>query len=433
MRRWLVGAGRVRSGALLTSVALAVACGGDAPAPALQLQIDTVADTIAVRNLAGSLVPAGMQLVPEIRIGALEGPDEEIFGAISGLAVGPEGTIYVYDRQVPALRAYNAAGEFVRTLGRQGGGPGEYENSDGGMAVLSDGRVVIRDPGNARFTVFHPDGTLDTSWPGRGGFFTSAPLSLDDTGLLYSVVIRPYAEGENAPAGSLWLTRVLQMEADGTPLDTLSIPFLGYESPSIRASRDGGTSVNAVPFTETLSWSIRGDGSFVVGIGNEYVVRVFRPDGSVIRVEKPAERVPVEPGERDDAEARATHNMRRTDPAWTWNGPPIPAEKPAFHRVLGGDDNRIWVHVPQAAETLEVSEDEERRARDANRPPPPRYREPVAFDVFESDGRYLARVQAPMGFSLYPAPVFRGDHVWAVVQDELDVSYVVRFRLEPAG
>lgn len=420
-------------GATLAVVSLAAACGGDPPVPALQLQIDTIADTVVVRNLAGSLVPAGMELVPEIRIGALEGPDEEIFGAISGLAVGPDGTIYVYDRQVPALRAYGADGQFIRTLGRQGGGPGEYENSDGGMTVLSDGRVVIRDPGNARFTVFRPDGTLDSSWPGRGGFFTGAPLTLDEAGRLYSMTMRPFAEGETAPSGALWLTQVLQMEDDGTPLDTLPIPLQGYESPSIRASREGSTMVNSVPFSANHSWSIRGDGSFVVGIGNEYVVRVFRPDGSVIRIEKPAERIPVDPGERDDAETRATRNMRTADPGWTWNGPAIPAEKPAFHRVLGGADNRVWVHVPQPSERLEVSEEEERRAEDANRPPPPRYREPVAFDVFEPDGRYLARVHAPPGMALYPVPVFRGDHVWAVVRDELDVNYVVRLRLEERG
>jgi hypothetical protein len=122
-----------------------------------------------------------------------------------------------------------------------------------------------------------------------------------------------------------------------------------------------------------------------------------------------------------------------TDPSWRWNGPPIPTTKPAFHRVLGGADNRVWVYVPQPAQRLEVSAEEERRAREANGPPPPRYREPVAFDVFEPDGRYLARVQAPAGFALYPAPVFKGDHVWGVVRDELDVSYVVRFRMGPGA
>ena len=53
--------------------------------------------------------------------------------------------------------------------------------------------------------------------------------------------------------------------------------------------------------------------------------------------------------------------------------------------------------------------------------------EPVAFDVFEPDGRYLGMVRAPEGFSTRPTPVFRGDTVWAVVHGELDIPLVKRF------
>jgi hypothetical protein len=60
---------------------------------------------------------------------------------------------------------------------------------------------------------------------------------------------------------------------------------------------------------------------------------------------------------------------------------------------------------------------------------PNRFREPVVFDVFEPDGRYLGRVDAPEGFSVFPQPIFRGDRIWAVLRDELDVAYVVRYRI----
>ena len=61
---------------------------------------------------------------------------------------------------------------------------------------------------------------------------------------------------------------------------------------------------------------------------------------------------------------------------------------------------------------------------------PDRWREPVAFDVFESDGSYLGRVRTPLEFSSSPTPVFDGDFVWAVTRDELGVQRVVRFRIE---
>ncbi len=46
------------------------------------------------------------------------------------------------------------------------------------------------------------------------------------------------------------------------------------------------------------------------------------------------------------------------------------------------------------------------------------------------DGRCLGQVRAPEGFSQRPASVFRGDSVRAVVRDEFDVEYLVRFRIE---
>lgn len=62
-------------------------------------------------------------------------------------------------------------------------------------------------------------------------------------------------------------------------------------------------------------------------------------------------------------------------------------------------------------------------------PPVPRFREPVVFDVFEKDGRYLGRVDAPAAFSTWPRPVFRGDNVWGTERDTLGVQYVVRYRI----
>src|SRR5690606_34494950 len=46
-------------------------------------------------------------LVEELRIGRLEGNDDYIFGSISYLAVGADGTIYVADGIGPRLRMYD--------------------------------------------------------------------------------------------------------------------------------------------------------------------------------------------------------------------------------------------------------------------------------------------------------------------------------------
>jgi hypothetical protein len=57
----------------------------------------------------------------------------------------------------------------------------------------------------------------------------------------------------------------------------------------------------------------------------------------------------------------------------------------------------------------------------------------VVFDVFEPDGRYLGSVTTPSGFLVFPEPVFRGDTVWAAVEDDDGVRYVRRFEFARGG
>ena len=66
--------------------------------------------------------------------------------------------------------------------------------------------------------------------------------------------------------------------------------------------------------------------------------------------------------------------------------------------------------------------------RPGSLPPIDQWPEPPVYDVFQPDGTWLARLQAPDRF----VPMYmRGDHVWGVVRDSLDVSYVMRWRVTP--
>ena len=76
-----------------------------------------------------------------------------------------------------------------------------------------------------------------------------------------------------------------------------------------------------------------------------------------------------------------------------------------------------------------MTESEARAEEQRSHRPQIRFTEPAAFDVFSPDGKYLGRVQTPRSFRTRPEPLVRGDHVWAVTRDDLDVARVVRFRI----
>jgi hypothetical protein len=96
--------------------------------------------------------------------------------------------------------------------------------------------------------------------------------------------------------------------------------------------------------------------------------------------------------------------------------------------VYVGEEGRIWVLVSRpgvrdsTAAPMEGSGDFEHAVTT--------WKEPVAFDVFDPDGRYLGEVTAPDGFQTYPEPRFKADTVWATVEDANGVRYIHRMEIE---
>lgn len=412
--------------AVAVAGALAAGCGdvgGASGGRALETVRDTVGDTVVVRTIAGSVWGDTADLVPEVRIGVMDGPEEYILGRVTSVAVDDRGRIFVVDRQVPALRVYDAEGRYLRTWGREGGGPGEYARPSA-VAALSDGRVLLRDPGNARIQVYDPDGVPAGTWPIRGQFFTSRPLYVDTADhAYYSLLLDPEAElGE-------WRTGLVRIRPDGVPGDTLSPPDAGYEAPYVEARRENSISRSGVPFSPGESWSYSPLGYFVHGVSTRYALDLRRPDAPVLRIEKAYDPVAVRQEEAAARKDRIVRNFRENYGSWTWNGPEIPGEKPPYRSFFVGAEGRIWVAVSRPG--IERENPAYDPADDGAEPTV--WSEPVALDVFAPDGRFLGHVRAPEGLSLSPRPFVRGERVWAVVEDELGVETVVRFRIERPG
>ncbi len=77
------------------------------------------------------------------------------FADIAGIAVTPQGHLYVLDAQDRSVRVFDAAGRFVRRFGRQGGGPGELQVP---VAIWADTEVGIADGAQRRTSYFSMEG-----------------------------------------------------------------------------------------------------------------------------------------------------------------------------------------------------------------------------------------------------------------------------------
>ena len=384
-----------------------------------QAERDTLGDTAVVRTVSGSLRAPG-RLVATMSIGAAEGDDEAyLLGNMRAIAVAADGSVYISDGG-PVLKKFGADGRFVRVIGRSGGGPGEYRSPDGGLAILPDGRVVIRDPGNGRLSVFSADGEPAAAWRIAGGFNTGRRLYVDTAGYLFTMVITDPGTGPGD-----WKMGLARFGPDGVLGDSMPAPEWQYEPAVISGQDKNSSNYEDVAFSPRVHWTFSPLGYYVGGLSSNYRIDLFRPGALVLRIERTAKPVPVAAAEAADYRRVATENMRRNFPGWTWNGPDIPSSKPPFRGLFAGDDGRIWVLLSRPG----IESGDEVPETTANRFSETVWSEPVAFDVFEADGRYLGEVSAPQGFLRYPEPVFRGDTVWAAVEDADGVRYVKRLQV----
>ena len=390
-------------------------CGHDARPIGTSVEIDTIGDTTIVRTLSGSVWAAEARLVPEVSIGELDGPDEYLFGRIGSLAVDNERNVYVFDTQANHVRAFDATGTYLATFGREGEGPGEFSRAET-IAVLPDGRLLVRDPGNMRVQVFDPVSGETDEWEYNSGntYRPGSPLYTDLRGRTFLLT----SDGNLDDI-------VLVLSPDGTHLDTLPQPTTDYEPVVVKAETEWSSVTSAVPFTPRFFWAVHPSGHFLTGLSSDYRVDLARDDG-VLRIERAYEPVPVLDGERAYRRESKVRMIRWSVPDWSWDGPAIPDHKPVFNELLAGRDGRIWVRLLTEGQ---------RAGNDDDTPGNPlsesvTWREPTRYDVFESDGTYLGVVVPPDEFSASPDPVFEGDHVWAVARDELGVEQVVRYRIE---
>ena len=161
-----VGGVGARAMALLTSAAVA-GCGSDSGSfRAGRFRVhDSAGIEIAGQGIAESAIASGqkLRLVEELRIGGgLEGGEAEQFYTLGAIDVGPEGEIVVLDAGEYKVRVFSSSGESLRSWGRQGEGPGDFQ---------SPSRVAM-----ARDTIAIEDQTRVHFFDAGGAFLNSATV-----------------------------------------------------------------------------------------------------------------------------------------------------------------------------------------------------------------------------------------------------------------
>lgn len=402
-----------------TTVALlalfAVGCaGGDG---SWSGSISDSAGVVMVSNTDQGIWSSSSQwtLDEELRIGTVEGDQNLMFGTVGMIAVDSEGNLYVMDSQAQRVQVFSADGEYLRTIGGPGAGPGELGRGVAFCLMAAGDILTIPDLANQRINRFAPDGEALPSSP--LSFDNGIPAlfrATDDGRIVYQIRPMPMP-GQTTPPDSM--DTILVLNPDGTPGDTI-MRFKSGETVTMRGGAPRITIYSPEP-----AWDVTNDERVLFGVSDSYRFGIYSNGEPERIITKPFERQPVT---ENDQQAAISFIEQA---AIAQGAPPQALEQlrsiisfgehmPAFSAILSGPQETIWVqHIQSAGDLSEEELADFDMIQDAGAP---------EWDVFDADGRYLGIVTMPPRFT---PRGFHGDNIYGVWRDELDVQYVTRMRI----
>jgi hypothetical protein len=101
-----------------------------------------------------------LKLEEELIIGKEYGDEKEMFRYLRGIAFDAEDNLYVNDSYELVIKIYDNQGKFIKSFGREGGGPGEFKTIDDIHYCSYDNLLYIADRMNNRIAQFSTDGTF---------------------------------------------------------------------------------------------------------------------------------------------------------------------------------------------------------------------------------------------------------------------------------
>lgn len=386
------------------------ACGGDTGGYDGAVQVDTLAGGgIHVRNPEiGAWERNGVppwRLEVDLRIGRVDGTGPDVFGSVRDIIPDALGRLWVLDSQARELRVFEDDGAFVRAVGREGEGPGEFSGNTCAFAG-ADGEIWVED-GRRRWQRFDTAGTLLGARPSTSNLGCGVRRWTPDGRLAAAGSLM---DPETRTSTSYYLIHARDDEGELLEPDTILPPELP-ERPSVTwvSPDERMRVVMNIPFAAAPSRQMGPHGDFWVSEGGgPYRIRRQTIEGdTLLVVEREYEPVPVPDTLRDVA----IEDFVRDDmtPEDGFDPADVPRVFPPFVRPIPATDGSLWVQ--------RLVEDGE-----------------VALDVFSPEGVYLGAAEIPPEFENMSVQLVTPDHVYVRLTDELGVNYVVRLAiLRPDG
>lgn len=288
------------------------------------------------------------------------------------LNVDDEGNLYVCDGGNRRVQKYDRSGTYVRTIGRQGQGPGEYRYPSR-LFLDDDGNPCVHDSRSLLY--YDKDGIFQKRVLIKGFYSRLIP---GPHGTFLGLT-QPNPRIEGGAKSSF-----IQVGENGEPIHTIAEYPISY-SKSQRAFVSHW-------YTHKVVFAPRTPDSFYYGFSREYKVNVADSNGSTIFIFAKEEKSQSISGEEKELTKKdgffSAIGTNQPEKAIVF-----PDQRPYFTRFISDDTGRLYV-----LRSKSILERDERN---------------FSVDVFSKEGIYLYR----MNWSSFPSLIKKG-FLYEVREDE---------------
>jgi len=316
----------------------------------------------------------------DMAIGKIKGEEEFVIQDIYHFAVDDEENIYISDRKAGHILVFDKKGDHVKTIGRQGRGPGELLLPVE-VLVFPRGMLMVQDVEQGCVHFYSSEGKFLKKLSLHTLPFFDARVDSEGR-ILAAHVIR----------GEEYVTVLEKLDMDLKSLITYaSLPMVSRLS--IRPFRWNYFEYRA----GNLVWNITKEDNIIWGDVTKYEIHVCDPEGKLVKkilMEHESKKIENEEKERLLIEMFGEDYRPRSVE--------FPSHYPAYETFSCDDAGRVFVR------TWDRTDDGEGNY----------------YDVFDYEGKYIARI-----------PMRIGKHIWknrklySIEEDEDGFQVIIRYRV----
>jgi hypothetical protein len=317
--------------------------------------------------------------------------DEVFFGTIAEFLHDENGNIYLLDGQMSEIKVFAPDGEWLSTLGRQGEGPGEFQNG-ADMFWTSTGEIGVVQAWPGKVVMLtadgHPGSTFSLPFRDGGG---------------WQSVTRGHRHGENIVlAGTAW-TRIDGEQLQFTYLKSYDLAgneVASYQETS-RPAQFGNYEFIEEEFTDfQRRWDVAEDGRVAAALSfGDYRIHVWNADGTLERI---IERPDYQAVKRNAEEKEMFQSMYDSFTRWNRGSTfRVDDHHNTVEQIFFREDGSLWIQSSA------------HRWR-------PAAGDFTGFDVYDTEGRFIKTVTLEADAdAVKDGLFFAGDRAF-VVTDLLD-------------